>query len=75
MFDDNALTKAGTAGKSVNGSKCDRKHGLMERLGQQGTEVECTEEESVDMLVCEGCSRGEGRVSRDVGTWCCRCGR
>ena len=51
----------------------------MDRLGQQGTGMECNDEESDDMQVCEGCqqmcSRREGQASREAEMWCCRCRR
>ena len=41
--------------------------------------MECRDEESDDMRVCEECqqmcSRREDQASREEGMWCCRCKR
>ena len=50
----------------------------MERLGRQGTGMECEDEESNGLWACEGCqqmcSGREDQVSRETGK-CCQCRR
>ena len=50
----------------------------MERLGRQGTGMECEDEESDGLWACEGCqqmcSGREDQVSRETGK-CCQCRR